>query len=329
MRSTNIIYSLLLLLLILHSCDADRKPLLPNVSGKSGEIMVVMNEPLWNSEVGTVIFDSLTKTMPATPQPEPIFDIFQIPFSGFTKSTQSHRNIIFVEVSDKYSKAEYATQKNRYAKPQLIVSLKAPDKQQMKELFNKNAAKIIQTFKHMERKRYLQYFKNNLKAEVVDKLKNNHQVKLTIPDGYYVNINKKDFIWIWHEDPKTLKGIFVYHYPYLDSSMFSRKSLIQTRNHYLKKYVPGRVEESYMITEDLYPPVYEPFTYKGNYYVEIRGLWKIKNGDFMGGPFISLTTLDEKRNRIVTAEGYVYAPQMDKKNMIRQLEAMIYSLEIQ
>jgi hypothetical protein len=32
---------------------------------------------------------------------------------------------------------------------------------------------------------------------------------------------------------------------------------------------------------------------KDKYYAELRGLWKVEN-DFMGGPFVSLSTLDEK-----------------------------------
>ena len=34
---------------------------------------------------------------------------------------------------------------------------------------------------------------------------------------------------------------------------------------------------------------------------------------FMGGPFISLTTYDENRNRLVTVDGYCYVPQLKKE----------------
>jgi hypothetical protein len=47
----------------------------------------------------------------------------------------------------------------------------------------------------------------------------------------------------------------------------------------------------------------------------------------MGGPFINLSVLDASRRRVVTVEGNVYAPKNDKRNYLRQLEAMIYSLE--
>ena len=47
----------------------------------------------------------------------------------------------------------------------------------------------------------------------------------------------------------------------------------------------------------------------------------------MGGPFVNITQLDEKRNRIVTVEGFVYAPGNDKRDLLQQVEAIIYTLD--
>jgi hypothetical protein len=59
----------------------------------------------------------------------------------------------------------------------------------------------------------------------------------------------------------------------------------------------------------------------------MRGQFRMENDFGFGGPFISLTTLDEKRNRVVTIEGYVFAPNSPKRELIRDLEAILYSLE--
>lgn len=69
----------------------------------------------------------------------------------------------------------------------------------------------------------------------------------------------------------------------------------------------------------------QSFRLNGNYTVEIRGLWRVE-GDFMGGPFVSLSSLDLARKRVVTAEGFLYSPKYDKRDYLRQLEAVIYSL---
>ena len=59
----------------------------------------------------------------------------------------------------------------------------------------------------------------------------------------------------------------------------------------------------------------------------MRGLWKLEKA-FMGGPFISHTILDESRNRVVTVEGFVYAPRLDKRLYVREVEAILYTFDI-
>ena len=51
-------------------------------------------------------------------------------------------------------------------------------------------------------------------------------------------------------------------------------------------------------------------------------------GDAMGGPFISHTLDDSIRHRVITVEGFVYAPEMKKRNLMRQLEAVLYTLKV-
>ena len=59
----------------------------------------------------------------------------------------------------------------------------------------------------------------------------------------------------------------------------------------------------------------------------MRGLWKVV-GDMMGGPFVSHIRLDEQNQRIVVVEGFVYAPETNKRNYIRRLEASLFTLRL-
>ena len=73
---------------------------------------------------------------------------------------------------------------------------------------------------------------------------------------------------------------------------------------------------------------YTPITLYGKYCGVLRGLWEME-GDMMGGPFVSFARLDEVNNRVVVAEGFVYAPETDKKkNMMRRLEASLHTLRL-
>ena len=121
------------------------------------------------------------------------------------------------------------------------------------------------------------------------------------------------------------QGILVYDYPYVDDSTFTRKFLLAKRDSVLKKYMPGPSEGSYMTTEYFYEPEYKEINLDGDYAVEIRGLFKMENA-FMGGPFVSITRYDRVRGRIVTAEGFVFAPKFDKREYLREVEAVVKSL---
>ena len=82
-----------------------------------------------------------------------------------------------------------------------------------------------------------------------------------------------------------------------------------------------------MATESRFGVEYTPITVNGKYCGVLRGLWKMV-GDMMGGPFVSHVRLDEKNNRVVVAEGFVFAPETDKRNFIRRIEAALYTLRL-
>ena len=95
----------------------------------------------------------------------------------------------------------------------------------------------------------------------------------------------------------------------------------------MKENLPGAFPESYMTTESRFGVDYTPITVNGKYCGVLRGLWKMV-GDMMGGPFVSHVRLDEKNNRVVVAEGFVFAPETDKRNFIRRIEAALYTLRL-
>ena len=52
------------------------------------------------------------------------------------------------------------------------------------------------------------------------------------------------------------------------------------------------------------------------------------DGEAMGGPFVSLTRLDQVNGRVVTAGAFLFAPGQKKRNAMRQIEAILYTLEM-
>ena len=97
------------------------------------------------------------------------------------------------------------------------------------------------------------------------------------------------------------------------------------RDSVVRRNVPGSFPNSYMKTERRFELSYELITYRGEYRGVLRGLWRME-GDKMGGPFVSHALLDKKKGRVIVAESFVYAPESKKANLIRRMEAALFTL---
>ena len=82
-----------------------------------------------------------------------------------------------------------------------------------------------------------------------------------------------------------------------------------------------------MTTEKRVDLTYEPIMLHDKYCGVLRGLWKMVS-DKMGGPFVSHAFLDTKTQRVIVAEGLVYAPETTKRNYIRRIEAALYTARL-
>lgn len=323
----NILLPLIFLLVV--SCNIDnRGPLRPAPTGAPGDLLLVMNDNLWDSYSGDTIRSILAGPVDALPQVEPRFDVIRIDHSGFGKNFKQHRNIIVVKVGADQPKPKILVQKGLWARTQLLITLLAPNEESLIKLLNDDRDKLISLLVNEELKRLMDSYYTIQDKEIVDKLKKEQNIKLNVPKGYEIKADEKDFIWLSQEYRDIVQGILIYTYPYTDVETFTRDYLVAKRNIFLKKYLPGEIEGSYMTTEPLFPPIFSEFTLgNGNYTAQLQGLWRIQDGLSMGGPFVNITQLDEKRNRIVTVEGFVYAPGNDKRDLLQQVEAIIYTLD--
>lgn len=141
-------------------------------------------------------------------------------------------------------------------------------------------------------------------------------------------------LWCCNNKGPMRKDVLVYSYPYTSQEQFSNEALVEMRNAVLGQIVTAQVPGSHMGTEyKHFPPVSRSVpmlrdTVGGFYGVETRGLWKIEDGEAMGGPYISLTRLDQVNARVVTAETFLFAAGQKKRNALRQSEAVLYTLKM-
>ena len=284
-----------ILVSLLFSCKSDNTNdaiFLPKISGKTGEVLVILKKEKWEGALGQTFRDILAQEQYGLPQHEPVFDLVNITPGSFSKFHQPHRNIIFYKTGKDIKEPKIIIQKNRWAYPQLIINIDAPDDASAIELLKLNGHKIVTQLNAKERARLTIYYKGLMDPDIVNNIENNHHLHLTIPTGYSLDVDEVDFAWVANEPQLISQGIFIYHYPYTDTNTFTPEYLIEKRNYFLKKYVPGHKNGTYMSTEEMLKPEFSEFEMEGRYFAQLRGLWKLENG-FMGGPFISLSTVDE------------------------------------
>lgn len=318
---------------MLSACNTVREKALPQISGKAGEVVLVVEDQVWKSTADTIL-NILSADVDGLNQSEPMFDVVRIPASAFTEIFQRHRNIISCRIAAD-SAANIKVAQDLWATPQTVVQIVAPSAQAFEQLFSDNRDKITALLLKAEQDRIIKNYATFPDREVMSKLERSASVTMTIPKGYTYDMDTSctldgdtcHFIWISHETPEISQGLFVYYYRYTDTLMLTRNSLMAMRNLMCKRFVGGPSDGSYMTTvafEDV--TTFRSYNRRGRYTAELRGLWET-HGDFMGGPFVSLTQYDEKRGRIVTVDGFVYAGKKDKRNYMRQVEAIMSTMK--
>jgi hypothetical protein len=318
----------LLMILLLTSClDKERKGLKPMVAGRPGEVLLVIDPYLWESSIGEYFTRLFSEPFEGLPADEPIYDLIHIPSSSFNKIFKSHRNIFLVKIGSEFKEPKIIVQRDIWAYPQLVVNLIGPSDTSLVRYLRQSQEKLLTLLKVDERNRIIMNYSKNLAKGVDVKLRQEHGVSISVPAGYEMDVDSANFVWLSHETAEISQGILIYFYPYTDPNTFTPEYLVKKRDEFTRRYVPGPKEGSYMITEKDYPVIFRELEENNRYIAELKGLWKLQNG-FMGGPFVSHTMLDEKNNRVVTADGFVYAPGQNKRNYVRELEAILQTFKV-
>jgi len=311
---------------LLFSCRNDSN-MQKKITGKAGELVVVVPKETWEGKVGEAMKKVLMQPQVSLPQEEPIFNVIDVPPKAFKEIFKTTRNIINVRISPTLDSAKIEFKKDVWAWPQAVVNIQAQSPESFIDLFNKNSDKIVSYILKAERNRlqmnYAKYTDQAIKKTLLKKF----NIQLNIPNGFVIADEQDNFIWMRYDTPEITQGIAVYTFPYTSDSTFTTGYLLSKRDSALEKNIEGPTRKSYMTTEHQIPPTFNIFEFKNNYAAEMRGLWRMEN-DFMGGPFVNLSVLDISNNRVIMLDGFVYAPRFDKRNYLRQVEAIIYSLEL-
>ena len=155
--------------------------------------------------------------------------------------------------------------------------------------------------------------------EMQDEIKKMFGIDIKIPAAMNASKKAKDFIWISNNASSGMQNLLVFKVKSEErraGKVKSEERRMKNSNAFhaddkalidsiLRTNMPGETDNMYMVIPHL----------------SERGLWEMK-GDAMGGPYVMRRI---HNNLYIIA--FVYAPEMKKKILIKQLEAAISTIK--
>jgi hypothetical protein len=319
-----IFFSLLSLSLLFFSCKKQDDDMPRKATGKINTISVIIDNQLWNGEIGDRIRNKFASPVIGLPQEEPLFTINQYPAKIMEGFMTDSRTIIVVK---KENKNQFVIKKNQYASPQNVFHISGKTSDDILEIIEKNTPKIIQIIKETEIAESQRINSQSLLNPII--IKNKFQISLKVPTGYLYALQNSNFIWLKKEIISGNTSLLIYQVPISsikkDSNLIS--SIIKMRDSIGHLYIRGTEPETHMITEEGYAPYLFKTKLNGKETYETRGTWELKN-DFMSGPFVNYAIVDQEHNRILILEGFCYSPSKEERDLMHELESIIKSIII-
>jgi hypothetical protein len=335
---------------ILSACSGNSNPdYFPKSSGKPGDVLIVMDSTQWKGTLGKEVRKVFASEVPGLPQSEPMFNLVFIHPVGKTLLHQM-RNIVYVFTLDRKSSGSLllrkkftentlnkirtdtafhlSTRKDEFAKNQHVMYLFGNTEDELIPYLRRQKQNIVDYFNKIERERMAKdlpksgdspsgFFARDLKND------------LRVPITYKLADRTENFAWFRQIGPNSDKDIWVTWKPYVSEYQLLPDSLIAWRNETLKKYIFEDPEkpESFLVTEVTDAKVQaRQLRFNNHFSIELRGLWKT-NHQTMGGPFVSYSLVDQNKGMLFYLEGFVFNPGRDKREMIREVESILWSFK--
>jgi hypothetical protein len=340
------------LIFLLLSCKERYKNTGLNVTGKVGEILVVCDQAIWDSEVKEHLDTQLTQfIMPYFPDVV-TFELIHRTNKNFEGAIRRHRNILFLDIDSKRKEklGLIQSRKDVWANRQLVMDVKAKDYNELIELCKNGMNKVHIQFDEIEWRRIMLNFRGQENRLIQNKISKNFGIKLALPDASNIVSLRPNFYRLvlptvsrpiefvgsgTQDIGSVLTGIMIYQYDFIDSTQFILKNLLQARDTMLRYNVPHETDGLYMGTQYnkfVFPEGNKAYNFnksvKGK---EVRGMFQFtgKNVYSTGGAFWEFHFIHPYSKKIICISGYVDAPSTTSwTHSLREIQAIWKSIEI-
>lgn len=306
------------------ACKTGEETTEEDTGGNLNEISIVIDDVLWNGEVGDGLRRRFAAPLDGLSQEEPLFTLNQFNDASFEADQTRLRNIIVV---DKSGKRDFKFRQDGNCKPQNIFTLQGRSIDELLELIDMHADEMIRIMKQTE---IAELQKRNEKAGLLEEslFISQYGISIKVPAQYSLPVKNDNFLWLKKDIPSGNTNILLYSVKYdvLEKEKDILANIIKMRDSIGKKYIHGTEPNTYMVTEEAYSPYFFMTGFNDKRAFETRGNWEME-GDFMNGPFLNYAIRDDKHQCYLVVEGFIYSPSSDKRDLIMELESIIKSIK--
>ncbi|MFD1553067.1 hypothetical protein DNU06_12115 [Putridiphycobacter roseus] len=324
---------------------------LPKITGPAGRVLISVQDNLWEGTLDSIFYKAFSKPAPGPfISAEPIFDYFQQDPSEINQLGKKNRNFlsIILEPTANFEETEVVIKKNHLADGQIYMVVKDNDKDRLIQFFQEQLPTYIAVFNDQENERLIKKYTYTRHAAFDKIAREKFGIGIGVPSTanfeadldsiiYALDKNSKEFA----DNPKTKakggiywakKGILIWDSPYTDSTDMLPQALLNNRDSTLKYAVKGTIPNSYMATEyyKTHAPKFTAVKVGEANAVKIEGLWKHAGNEAAsgGGPFVEVALYHSTRNRIIHVSTYIYALNFEKRELLREVNAILSTVEV-
>ncbi len=311
------------------ACGKNEKTVLPSSKGLPCELLVVCDPQIQNSDLRDSVRNITEADTPGLGSAENIFRVNNIGTSGYSSVFYAMHSKVFFQIDKRLKAPEIGVAYNVKAKPQIEVYVKAPDVESMRELLSERGEFIQQQIMEFQVTRLSSVTQNKYSKKVSEELREVAGYTVKMPTDMVATKRGKDFLWGGSNRNQRDINFLYYSYPWDGGDIADIGGFIEKRDSVLKENIPGSMPDQWMTTSrgDNGESVVWPRLRRidGVTLLEVRGLWELHNG-YMGGPFVSLVSVDSAERKVIVREAFVFNPEGQKRDLMRQLEGCLRTM---
>ena len=328
-RATSILIAITALL-SLGGCRVEPTPEAKTTVGKDYQVVVICDDEAWNGDLSTAVCDLLEEDIPGLVRPESYFDIVkQVSTEEATDADKRHGIVFVIKLIPSNEAPSYKITKDMYARPQIILTLTASNAEQAMGYIYTHRDELRDIMAASEREEAIKAAKGKPAKMLMEDFKASTGYSMIIPHSFSkANPADESLTWYIRDYKNKAQYIFAFTTDYTsDENIFTKsKDIIEAIDAKFNTISSKDVEGSHMQIDRYRPVVVDTVEVNDKTVLELRGCWEVST-DYMGGSFTAYTIFDPATQKATVIIFALYAPEDIQRNLMRELEALIYTLE--